>query len=151
MINEKKREFVNYLEKVIKIIEKMGIKIIDFRDRYVKVMLPKDPNINHIGTVYAGSLFSLADYSTGVLFFASFDHTRYFPVLKETSIRYSRPATTNIIAELALTTEQVEEARRIAEEKGKVDMITDIELKDEQGEICCLVHLIWQIRKIKKE
>jgi hypothetical protein len=52
---------------------------------------------------------------------------------------------------LELTTEQVEEARRIAEEKGKVDMITDIELKDEKGEICCLVHLIWQIRKIDKK
>jgi len=151
MIEDKHKDIVNYLEQVIKIIEKMGIKIVDFSDRYVNLMLPKEPNVNHFGTVYAGSLFSLADFSAGVLFFASFDYKKYFPLLKEASIRYRRPATTNMTVELKLTPEQVAEARKAAEEKGKVDMVADLEIKDEHEEICCLVHLLWQIRKIDKK
>ncbi len=151
MIEDKHKDLVNYLEQVIKIIEKMGIKIVDFRDRYTKLKLPKEPNINHFGTVYAGSLFSLADFSAGVLFFTSFDHKKYFPLLKESAIRYRRPATTDMIVEIELTPEQVENAQKAAEEKGKVDMVADLEIKDEHGEICCLVHLLWQIRKIDKK
>ena len=81
MIEDRQKKMTGYLEKAIGIIVKMGIKIVDFRTRYVKVLLPLKPNVNHIGTIYAGSLFSLADFAGGVLFFASFDHARYFPIM----------------------------------------------------------------------
>ena len=58
-IDDKHKEFVAYLEQTIKIIGKMGIRIEDFKKGYVKIKLPKEPNVNHIGTVYAGSLFPL--------------------------------------------------------------------------------------------
>ena len=74
------------------IIEKMGMQIVGFKKGSVKILLPKNPNVNHIGTVYAGSLFSLADYAGGVLFFASFDHKKYVPILKEVTINFKKPA-----------------------------------------------------------
>ncbi|HBH86069.1 MAG TPA: hypothetical protein DDY17_00485, partial [Syntrophaceae bacterium] len=66
-ISDEHKEIVNYLEKAIKIVDKMGMRILEFQKHSVKIMLPKEPNLNHIGTIYAGSLFSLADYAGGVL------------------------------------------------------------------------------------
>ncbi len=86
-ISDEHKDLVNYLEKTIKIIEKMGMRILDFQKHSVKIKLPKEPNMNHLGTVYAGSLFSLADYAGGVLFYASFDGKKYYPLLKEVNDR----------------------------------------------------------------
>lgn len=121
MIDEKYKDIVGYLETAVKIIEKMGIKVVELRDRYTKLSLPLEPNLNHIGTMYAGSLFSLAEFSGGVMFAASFDITKYFPIVKEVSIRYRRPAASAVTLEVSLSPERVEEIRTMAEENGKAD------------------------------
>jgi len=147
-VSDEHKDIVNYLEKVIKIIEEMGMRIVDFRKNAVKIILPKEPNVNHIGTVYAGSLFSLADYAGGVLFYASFDRKKYYPILKEVTIAFKKPATTDITVEASMPTAQAEQIKNITDETGKADWVLDLELKDEKGDICCIVHGIFQMRKI---
>lgn len=147
-ISDEHKNIVNYLEKAIKIIEKMGMRILEFQKHSVKIVLPKEPNMNHIGTVYAGSLFSLADYAGGVLFYASFDGRKYYPLLKEVTIAFKKPATTDITVEASMTSEHAEKIKSIADETGKADWVLDLELKDEKGDVCCIVHGIFQMRKV---
>ena len=56
-ISDEYKDLVGYLEKAIKIVEIMGMRILDLEKRSVRIMLPKEPNVNHVGTVYAGSSF----------------------------------------------------------------------------------------------
>jgi thioesterase domain-containing protein len=146
-ISDGDKDLVSYLEKAIKIIDKMGMRILDFKKQSVKIMLPKEPNVNHIGTVYAGALFSLADFAGGVLFYSAFDLRKYYPLLKEVTITFKRPATTDITVETSMSPEQAEGIKKIADETGKADWALDLELKDEQGNICCFVHCTFQMRK----
>lgn len=146
-ISDEYKNIVGYLEKAIKIIEKMQIRIMDFKKGSVTILLPKEPNVNHIGTVYAGSLFSLADYAGGVLFFASFDRRKYYPILKEVTISFKKPATTDITVEASMEPEQIERLQKTADKTGKADWAMDLDLKDEQGNICCLVRGNFQMRK----
>lgn len=147
-ISDGNKELVNYLEKAIKIIEKMGMRILDFQKYSVKIILPKEQNINHIGTVYAGSLFSLADYAGGVLFFATFDLKKYYPILKEVTITFKKPGTTDITCEASMSPAQAEQMKSITDETGKADWVLDLALKDEKGDVCSIVHGIFQMRKI---
>jgi thioesterase domain-containing protein len=147
-ISDGHKELVNYLEKAIKIIEKMGMRILDFQKYSVKIILPKEQNINHIGTVYAGSLFSLADYAGGVLFFATFDMKKYYPILREVTITFKTPGTTDITCEASMSPAQAEQMKSIIDETGKADWVLDLELKDEKGDVCSIVHGIFQMRKI---
>jgi thioesterase domain-containing protein len=147
-VSEENRDLVNYLEKAIQIIEKMGMRIVDFQKQSVKIVLPKAPNVNHVGTVYAGSLFSLADYAGGVLFYATFDIRKYYPLLKEVTIAFKKPATTDISVEASMTSAQAEQIKKITDETGKSDWDLDLELKDEKGDTCCIAHGIFQMRKI---
>ena len=142
------KELVDYLEKAIKIIEKMGMRILDFQKHSVKIILPKEPNVNHLGTVYAGSLFSLADYAGGVLFYATFDGKKYYPLLKEVTIAFKKPATTDITVEASMAPEQAEQIKKLTDDAGKADWVLDLELKDAMGGACCIVHGIFQMRKI---
>jgi thioesterase domain-containing protein len=139
MIEEKYQDQVKMLESIIKIVEKMGIRVVEMWDRHVKLLLPLEPNINHIGTIYAGSLFSIGEFIGGVLFLASFDHTRFYPIVKAINIQFRRPASTNVTVESTLSE---------AEVKGKADWKMDLEVKDQAGEVCCLLQGVWQMRKV---
>lgn len=147
--SEEYKDLVNYLEKAIQIIEKMGMRIVDFQKQSVKIVLPKEPNVNHLGTVYAGSLFSLADYAGGVLFYATFEIRKYYPLLKEVTIAFKKPATTDITVEASMPSAKAEQIKKITDETGKADWDLDLELKDTKGEVCCIVHGIFQMRKIQ--
>jgi acyl-coenzyme A thioesterase PaaI-like protein len=103
--------------------------------------------VNHIGTVYAGSLFSLADYAGGVLFSSCFDTTRYYPILKETTIRFKRFATTDVTVEASFGPEEVERLNKEADQAGKANWVMEFELKDAEGNICCIVNGSFQLRK----
>jgi thioesterase domain-containing protein len=147
VIEKKYQEHVKMLETIIKIINAMGIRIVEMWDRHVKVLLPLEPNINHIGTMYAGSLFTAGEFMGGAMYMASFDHSRFYPIVKAINIQFRRPALTNITVEANLSQEEIDAIQNEADAKGKADWKMDLELKDQNGEVCCLLQGIWQLRK----
>jgi thioesterase domain-containing protein len=147
MIDDKYKPMIPQIEGAISILKSMGVAITAMRDGYAKIMMPIEPNRSHINTVYAGSLFSLAEFSGGVIFFAAFDHTRYYPIAKAMSIQYRKPATGDVSLEVSLTREQAAAISAAADEKGKADFSMDLEIKNEDGAVACTAQGVWQIRK----
>ena len=148
-IEEQYKSLVFYLENAINIIGKMGMRIEEFNPGHVKIRLPLEPNLNHVKTAYAGSLFSLADFTGGVIFFATFDHKKYYPILKEANIKFKRPSITDIIVEASIQPEQAQAIQETADGTGKCDYTLELELKDLQGNICAVVNGVFQMRKIE--
>ena len=150
MIDEKYQAHISMLESTVKIIEKMGIRIVEMQDRHVKVMLPYEPNINHIGSIYAGSLFSVGEYIGGPMYFASFDTTRFYPIVKAVNIQFKRMAVTDMTVEATLSKADVDAIQAEAEAKGKADWKMDLEIKDQAGTVCCLLQGVWQLRPMNE-
>ncbi len=147
MIDEKYRDAVPFLEQAVPLIAKTGVRILELRDRYAKILMPFASNVNHIGSMYGGSLFILAEFSGGVIYFASFNNEKYYPIVKEVSIRYRRPAATDVTLEVSLTKEEADSIGHAADLEGKKDWTMDLELKDALGEVCSIVRGTWQLRK----
>ncbi len=126
----------------------MGLETIEARPGYVKLQAPLKGNENHIGIMYAGALFTLAEVPGGTLFSTSFDVTKYYPIVKEMSIRFRRPAATDITLEMTMSEDQVDRIQAEAEANGKADYVQDGELKDESGEVVALSKGVYQIRAI---
>lgn len=147
MIDEKYKDAPALIAEAVHVIHETGLRIEGLQDRYAKLVMPLKPNLNHIGIMYAGSLFILAECSGGILYYVSFDINRYYPIVKDVSIRYRRPATTDVTLEVQLSEEEVRAIQEETEKVGKKDWIMDLELKDEEGQVCCIVHGTWQLRK----
>lgn len=64
--------------------------------------MPGAGNENHIGSMYAGALFTLAEIPGGALFLTSFDSARFYPIVKEMTLRFRRPAKGDIRVEARL-------------------------------------------------
>ncbi len=146
MIEEKYKAIADYCQNGIPAIKRTGLRITDMRDRYVKMVMPIEGNSNHIGIMYAGSLFSIGEISGGVIHGASFDTDKYVPIVKEVNIRFRRPAVTDVTLEVTITKEEAARIQKEAAEKGKADFALDLEIKDANGEAVSIVHGIWQIR-----
>ena len=132
-------------------IKRTGIQVLEVRPRYTKILMPLKGNVNHVGMMYAGSLFTIGEIPGGILHIASFDVNRFFPIVKEINIRFRRPATTDVTLEMELGEEQVDHILAEAEEKGKADFSLEMEIKDAAGEVVAIVNGTWQIRKIPAE
>jgi hypothetical protein len=98
--------------------------------------------------MYAGSLFTVGELAGGAIHTVSVDFSRLFPIVKEVSIRYRRPAMTDVTVEVAMSEEEASRLQAEALEKGKADFALDLELQDANGEVVAIVAGIWQSRVI---
>ena len=57
------------IEKPFSFIERMGMKVLVLEPRRVKFSVPLKGNENHIGSMYAGALFTIAEIPGGAVFY----------------------------------------------------------------------------------
>ena len=148
MIEEKYRGAAEIAVSAIEAIKRTGIRVVDLRDRYAKMLMPLEGNVNHVGMMYAGSLFTLAEITGGAIHLVSFDMTRLYPLVKEINIRFRRPAMTDVTVEVELSAEEASRIQAEALETGKADFAMKIELEDANGEVVSIVEGTWQVRVI---
>ena len=135
-------------EKAFPFVERCGVKVLKVAQGYCHLGMPLAGNQNHIGSMYAGALFTLAELPGGVIYLTSFDTSRFYPIVKSMNIRFRRPATGDI--EVVATLDQAEAARisAQADQDGKCDYSWTLELKDGKGETVAIADCIYQLRKI---
>jgi acyl-coenzyme A thioesterase PaaI-like protein len=136
-----------FIEKPFAFVERAGVKALVMEPRRIKLLLPMEGNVNHIGSIYAGALFTVAELPGGALFLTTFDVARFYPVLKAMHIHFRRPAFTDVTVGVSLTEE---EARRIAEEAerlGKSEFILNVEVRDANDRVVAETEGIYQLRK----
>ncbi len=148
MIDEKYRGAAEIAVNAVEAIKRTGIRVVALRDRYAKMLMPLEGNVNHVGMMYAGSLFTLGEIAGGAIHMVSFDVTRLFPIVKEVKIRFRRPAMTDVTMEVKLSAEEAARIEAEALEKGKADYELNLELEDANGEVVSIVGGTWQVRVI---
>lgn len=134
------------LESGIPVLEATGLRVLELDPGRARVRMPLEPNANHIGTFYAGSLYVLAEVTGAALYSGSFDSKRYYPIVKEIRLRYRRPATSDVSAEADLSAEEIEVLRAEVERSGKADHAWQCELRDAEGEVVAIADNVFQIR-----
>lgn len=148
MIDEKYRGAAELLVGGVAAIQRTGISVVALRDRYAKLRMPIAGNVNHVGIMYAGSLFTLGEIAGGAIHLVSFDVTRLVPIVKEVSIRFRRPARSDVTMEVGLSAEEASRIETEALEKGKADFALELALRDEGGEVVSIARGTWQVRTI---
>ena len=147
MIEEKYREAAELAVGLVEGIKRTGIRVVAVRDRYAKMLMPLEGNVNHVGMMYAGSLFTLGEIAGGAIHVTSFDGTRLYPIVKEIHIRFRRPAATDVTMEVELSGEEASRIQAEALERGKADYVLNLELKDVDGKVVSIVSGTWQVRR----
>ena len=128
-------------------VKRMNLKAEVLEPGFVRLRVPLAGNENHIGSMYAGALFTLAEIPGGALFLTSFDASKFYPIVKEMNLRFRRPATGDIVVEARLSAEEIERLQGEAQANGKAEYVLELQLTDGSGEVVALSRGIYQLRK----
>ena len=118
----------------IQYVNMAGIVPEVIEERHIRLRLVVDPiHMNHVGTVYAGSMFTFGEVAGGHIFNCTYGRGTYVPIIKGSEIKYLKPTKHDLIIDIALTEEEAEEKIALAKERGRGDYFLDIEIKDTEG------------------
>lgn len=136
-----------FTEEKIDFVKRSGLKAELLEPGRVRLRMPLQSNQNHIGSMYAGALFTLAEVPGGALFLTSFDTQRFYPIIKDISLRFRRPASSDILVEASLSAEEIERIQAEAEREGKAEYRLELQLRDGSGEVVAESCGLYQLRK----
>ncbi|MBL0712844.1 MAG: YiiD C-terminal domain-containing protein [Desulfosarcina sp.] len=139
-----------FIEKPFAFVERVGLKAHRMEPRRIKLGLPLKGNENHLGIMYAGALFTVAELPGGALYLTTFDVEKFYPVLKEMNIRFRRPATSDVTVEAALSQTEVARITTEAETRGKSEFILKTVIKDTEGTAVAETEGVYQLRAIRQ-
>ena len=135
-----------FTEDKIAFVKRMNLKAEVLEPGFVRLRVPLAGNENHIGSMYAGALFTLAEIPGGALFLTSFDASKFYPIVKEMNLRFRRPATGDIRVEAHLAAEEIQQLQKQATELGKAEYVLQLQLTDESGEVVAESRGLYQLR-----
>lgn len=125
----------------------MGVEIIEAGHNSVAARLPAAPNVNHFGTAYAGSLFTVAEVLGGVFAQTSLAAERGVPLVKRVEIDFLRPAITDVVARATLDDAEITRVLTEYAERGKSDFELVAEVTDESGTVVARTRGVYQLRR----
>lgn len=137
-----------FTEEKIDFVKRSGLKAELLEPGHVRLRMPLQGNQNHIGSMYAGALFTLAEIPGGALFLTSFDVQRFYPVIKEINLRFRRPASSDILVEASLNADEIRRIEDEAERLGKAEYRLELQLCDASGEVVAQSNALYQLRKL---
>ncbi|MFE3060406.1 YiiD C-terminal domain-containing protein [Nocardia sp. NPDC059239] len=124
----------------------LGIRVEELSPEHAVSAVPLEGNGNHLGTMYAATIFGAAEVVGGALAIANFDLAHYYPTVKSVRIEYRRPATTDIRVAADLDQVTCARLRRDVAAAGKAEFEVDMVIRDLSDTIVAVAHGVYQVR-----
>lgn len=117
-------------------------------EEYLALIL-NDSISNHVGTIHAGAIFTLAESESGHYLQQCFPEQKdkVVAMVRDASIRYKQPASRKIIASATISDEEMEKFNSRFERKGRSTITIDVEIKDIENTLISTASFLWYIQK----
>jgi len=113
-------------------------------------LIDREEHRNHVGTLHAGALFSVAEAASGAAFVAAFaEHlASIVPVVEKAEIRFAAPARGTITAAARLTT-PAESLLAELDRDGRTRPPVEVRLTDANGKEVAVMTALWNVKRRK--
>jgi acyl-coenzyme A thioesterase PaaI-like protein len=137
-----------YIEAAIPWITASGLTAELLEDRHVTLRLPRDRHLNHLGIVYAGSLFMLMEVAGAALLACTYHLGRYIPITREMHVKFLRMGTTDITCDLSISEAQAAAMILPIDEKGRGEWVLEMDCRDANGKVVSSSVCHYYVRKV---
>lgn len=136
--------------RAIPFVRRSGVRILTLEPGHVVCEMPLKGNVNHIGTMYAGALFTLAEFPGGPLMLATYGLTRFIPIVTSLDMEFVKAAKTDVRIELSLADDDAKRIERETLDTGQAEFDLLGELVNHAGETVARSHARYQMRPRRK-
>ena len=134
----------------MRVIDIEFVKLVGIKQSQNELSLAyKKDVLNHIQTIHASAQFTLAETASGLCLKESFpDILDVVPLLRDSSIKYKKPALKEIVAFATISDEDKESFLKQFKRKSRATINVSVEIKDSDG-VCTAEGIFrWFISKI---
>jgi len=106
--------------------------------------------LNHIESIHASAQFTLAETQSGLHLQELFPELvgKVIPVLRESKIKYKKPALKSIVAFASCSDENIARFKEQFAKKGRATLSVSVDVKDSEGVLTASSEFIWFVQKI---
>ncbi len=106
---------------------------------------------NHLQTIHAGALYTLAESQSGLFLQRLFPALagKVIPLLREGSMKYKKPVEDAVYAVADVSDEVLEKFEIMFARKGRGSITVSVLLKDETDEVCAEGVFSWFVQKME--
>lgn len=140
-------ELTAYIRSMIPVLDALQVEVVEAGRNDVAARLPAAPNVNHFGTTYAGSLFTVAEVLGGLYASTSLVLEGAVPLVKSLTIDFLRPASTDVVARTRLEDDVIDRVLAETQANGKADFELVAEVSDEAGTVVARTRGLYQLRR----
>lgn len=131
----------------VPVLGAMGVRVLEASPTLAVAVLPHHENRNHVGTTYAGSLFSVGEVLGGLVgLSAGLDG--FAPVVRRMEVEYLAPARSDVTARTGLTEDEAADLVRTARAEGRAAFVLEAVLTDEDGTVVARTRGEYQLRRL---
>ncbi len=114
----------------------VGLGLARHGDRDVVCLDPESHHCNHLGTVHAGALYSLAEAASGheLLHRLDLSPTEVMAVLRSAKVKYRRQATGRLLALAAMDEQVIAPFEQQLADKGRAFIDVEVQIVASGGE-----------------
>ena len=132
------RDTERFLHEQIPLTHAMGVKLESYDGKQLVVTAPLEPNHNHLGTAFGGSLSALTTLTGYAMLWLQLGDRDAHIVIRESSIRYKRPVRGTLLAVCQQPDEaMLGEFRAAFAATGKAHIKLKVQI-EHAGQICAL-------------
>lgn len=127
------------------------VKLVGIKQSQNSVSLAfKKDVLNHIESIHASAQFTLAETQSGLLLQELFPDLvgRVVPMLRESKIKYKKPALKKITAFATCSDENIQKFQEQFSKKGRATLSVSVDVEDEEGVLTAVSEFIWFVQKI---
>lgn len=136
-----------FVHEAVPALARYGLRVTRLEPGRAELSMPFEGNGNHMGTMYAGALFAVAELPGGLLPM-SLAPEGVVPVMKELTIRFLRPATSAVTVTAELAPERVLELAEQARTTGRAEFTLDLSVIDAAGTTVAATTGHYQLRPL---
>ena len=114
-------------------VERTGMRRIEERRGYSKLLMPLDGNANHVDVMYLGAFCVLAEAIAAGPGISILDTARHFPIIKDIAVDFHRMAASDVTGEYELTESHIAALEADLERKGSAGYTAEVPMHDADG------------------
>lgn len=126
----------------------MGVAVEAVEPGYVRLRMPIEGNGNHMGTMYAGALFAIAELPGGILPLTVLQNG-LVPIVAEMTITFLRAARTDVFLDSRIDPDELRRLGDVALVEGKATFQLNLTIVDASGSEIAATHATYQLRPPK--
>lgn len=123
----------DFVHQAVPAIGRLGVVVDAISPGSVTVRVPIDGNANHMGTMYAGALFALAELPGGLIPLAALPPGRYTPIVTAMEIQFLAAARSDVTLTAAMDPQDVRALGDLVDAEGRAGFTLELVGRDSDG------------------